>query len=133
MTSLVAEASVDPGRTDETPRLLLIEDDEIFVELTRLILAERGYPDHRTLVAGSITEASLLLCSDPVELILADLSLPDADGLEVVRRCREVAPDVPIIVLTSCRRVELALDALAKGAQDYLIKGEFDDEDLMRA
>lgn len=117
----------------ETPRLLLVEDDEIFVELTRLILAERGFADHRTLVAGSIADASALLRSEQIDLILTDLSLPDADGLEVVRGCRELAPDLPIIVLTSCRDVDVALEALAHGAQDYLIKGEFDDEDLMRA
>ncbi|TML08665.1 MAG: response regulator [Actinobacteria bacterium] len=117
----------------ESPRLLLIEDDDLFVELTRLILAERGFADDRTLVAASIVDASLMLRENQVDLILADLSLPDAYGLEVVRRCRAVAPHVPIIVLTACRDVDLALEALAKGAQDYLIKGEFDDEDLLRA
>jgi two-component system, sensor histidine kinase and response regulator len=122
---------VDNGT--ETPRLLLVEDDDVFVDLTRVILAERGFAEDRTLVAGSIADASHLLRSEEVDLILADLSLPDADGLEVVRSCRELAPHLPIIVLTACRDVELALDALANGAQDYLIKGEFDDEDLMRA
>lgn len=119
--------------TVEHPRVLLIEDDEIFVELTRLILIERGFADHRTLVAGSIADATPLLHEGDVDLILADLSLPDAYGLEVVRQCRDLAPGVPIIVLTACRDVELALDALEKGAQDYLIKGEFNDEDLLRA
>ena len=113
--------------------MLLVEDDEIFVELTRVILAERGFADHRTLVAGSIADAKALLRSEQVDLILADLSLPDADGLDVVRGCREFAPDLPIIVLTACRDVGVALDALAHGAQDYLVKGEFDDDDLMRA
>ena len=119
--------------TTEHPRLLLIEDDEIFVELTRLILTERGFTDHRTLVAGSIADATLLLRTTEVDLILADLSLPDAYGLEVVRQCRDSAPGVPIIVLTANRDVELALEALENGAQDYLTKGEFNDEDLLRA
>jgi signal transduction histidine kinase len=119
--------------TAEHPRLLLIEDDEIFVAMTRLILTERGFADHRTLIAGSIADATSMLQSGDIDLILADLSLPDAYGLEVVRECRDLAPDVPIIVLTANRDVELALAALEKGAQDYLIKGEFDDEDLLRA
>jgi signal transduction histidine kinase len=112
---------------------LLIEDDEVFVELTRLILTERGFADHRTLVAGSIVDAALLLRTRQFDLILADLTLPDAYGLEVVRQCRALVPDVPIIVLTACRDVEIALDALAQGAQDYLVKGEFNDDDLLRA
>ena len=119
--------------TIEHPKLLLIEDDEIFVDLTRVILTERGISDERTLVAGSIADAVLLLRTSQVELILADLSLPDAYGLEVVRQCRSFAPEVPIIVLTACRDVELALEALEEGAQDYLVKGEFTDEDLLRA
>jgi signal transduction histidine kinase len=117
----------------ETTQLLLIEDDDVFAELTQTILAMRGFAADRTLIAGSIADASLLLRSDPVDLILADLSLPDAYGLDVVGRCRELAPHVPIIVLTANRDIDLALEALAQGAQDYLIKGEFDDEDLMRA
>ncbi|HUP72006.1 MAG TPA: ATP-binding protein [Acidimicrobiales bacterium] len=127
------EASVGLTHTVENPQLLLIEDDDLFVELTRLILTERGFAGHRTLVAGSIADATLLLRSRQFDLILADLSLPDAYGLEVVRQCRALAPDVPIIVLTACRDVELALEALAQGAQDYLVKGEFNDEDLLRA
>ncbi|MEO5840398.1 MAG: ATP-binding protein [Acidimicrobiales bacterium] len=124
---------MDSATTNEHPRLLLIEDDEIFVAMTRLILTERGFADHRTLIAGSIADATPLLRAGDVDLILADLSLPDAYGLEVVRECRDLAPGVPIIVLTACRDVELALSALEKGAQDYLIKGEFNDEDLLRA
>ena len=54
----------------------------------------------------------LLLRTSEVELILADLSLPDAYGLEVVHQCSSFAPEVPIIVLTACRDVELALEAL---------------------
>ena len=117
----------------ESTRVLLIEDDDLFVELTQLILAERGFADDLQLVAGSMSEATEVLCSNAVDLILADLTLPDAYGLEVVRHCLELKPDIPIIVLTACRDVELALEALAKGAQDYLVKGEFDDDGLVRA
>jgi signal transduction histidine kinase len=126
-------ASAALTHTAEKARLLLVEDDEIFAELTQTILAARGFAAQRTVVAGSIGDASRVLRSDAVDLIVADLTLPDASGLEVVRRCQEVAPHVPIIVLTATRDVDMALEALEKGAQDYLIKGEFDDEDLMRA
>jgi signal transduction histidine kinase len=117
----------------ESTRVLLIEDDDLFVELTQLILAERGFADHHQLVAGTMAEATELLGANAIDLILADLTLPDAYGLDVVRHCLELTPDIPIIVLTACRDVELALEALAKGAQDYLVKGEFDDDGLVRA
>ena len=132
MSGAGIEARIGLTRSAATPMLLLVEDDEIFVELTQTILAERGLTDDQTLVASSMADASLALCAHEIDLVLADLSLPDAHGLEVVRRCKEVAPDVPIIVLTASRD-DLAMEALAQGAQDYLIKGEFDDEDLMRS
>src|SRR5689334_22350429 len=79
------EPSELDSATVEQPRLLLIEDDEIFVAMTRVILTERGFADHRTLIAGSIADATQMLQAGDVDLILADLSLPDAYGLEVVR------------------------------------------------
>jgi signal transduction histidine kinase len=116
-----------------THRLLLVEDDAVFAELTRVILAQRGFAERQIIVTGSIAAASQFLRSDKIDLVLADLSLPDAQGLEVVRRCRELAPHVPIIVLTANRDVDVALEALSSGAQDYLVKSDFDDEDMMRA
>ena len=116
-----------------TTRVLVVEDDAISAELTQVILAQRGFAERQVIVAGSITDASQYLRSDKIDLVLADLTLPDAQGLEVVHRCRELAPHVPIIVLTANRDVDQALEALSAGAQDYLIKGEYDDEDMMRA
>jgi DNA-binding response OmpR family regulator len=149
MTDKVATADVSPkpvagvrgqqmflatgANSSETPHILLVEDDEIFAELTVVILAESGFSADRTFIVGSIADASYVLRSGAVDLILADLSLPDAYGLDVVRSCRELAPDLPIVVLTACRDVDVALEALTAGAQDYLVKGEFNDEDLMRA
>ncbi len=117
----------------EDARILFIEDDDLCVDLTRSILVDRGFAYELTLIAGSMAEASTLLGEGAIDLVLADLTLPDAYGLDVVRRCHALAPNVPIIVLTGCSDIELALEALTIGAEDYLIKSEFDDEKLMRA
>jgi DNA-binding response OmpR family regulator len=117
----------------EDARILFIEDDDLCVDLTRSILVDRGFASELTVIAGSMAEASTALGVGVIDVVLADLTLPDAYGLDVVRRCHALAPNVPIIVLTGCSDIELALEALTIGAEDYLIKSEFDDEKLMRA
>jgi PAS domain-containing protein len=64
---------------------------------------------------------------------LLDLGLPDAQGLEAVRRAHAAAPRVPLVVLTGLDDESLAAQALQKGAQDYLIKGQIETRGLFRA
>src|SRR6202035_4598402 len=68
-----------------------------------------------------------------VDIILLDLSLPDAQGLESIRRARAVAPRVPLVVLTVLDDESMASRALQEGVQDYLIKGQIDARGLLRA
>ena len=128
----------DTGRggsagTVESLHVLVIEDDDAFVEVAKLLLGQVGLGAGRTSVLGTLAEVEQLLRLEEVDLILADLSLPDAHGLEVIEYCCTQAPGVPVIVLTACRDIGLAQAALAQGAQDYLVKGEFDEQDLERA
>jgi signal transduction histidine kinase len=124
--------AVSPARA-ENSRILLIEDDSLCVELTRAILVDRGFAHELTMIAGSMDEAANALQCLDIDVVLADLTLPDAYGLDVIHRCRTIDPNVPIIVLTGNDDMELALEALAIGAEDYLVKAEFDDEKLMRS
>jgi diguanylate cyclase (GGDEF)-like protein/PAS domain S-box-containing protein len=68
--------------------------------------------------------AEKVLAEHAVDIILLDLGLPDAQGLEAVRRAHAVAPRVPLVVLTGLDDEVLAAQALQEGAQDYLIKGQ---------
>ena len=68
-----------------------------------------------------------------VDAILLDLGLPDAQGLEAVRRVRAAAPGVPLVVMTGLDDEALAAQALQEGAQDYLIKGQIEARGLLRA
>ncbi|HEY9644177.1 MAG TPA: response regulator, partial [Coleofasciculaceae cyanobacterium] len=66
------------------------------------------------------------------EVALLNLALPDSQGLETILQVREVAPDLPVVVLTGLDDRQLALQALSKGAQDYLVKGQLTAEVLER-
>ena len=67
------------------------------------------------------------------DIVLLDLGLPDAQGLEAVRRARAVAPGVPLVVLSGIDDERMAIEALHDGAQDYLVKGQIDARSLLRS
>jgi signal transduction histidine kinase len=67
-----------------------------------------------------------------VNVILSDISLPDAQGSETFALLKKAAANVPVIFMTGSNDANLAIDALQKGAQDYLIKGEYSDDFLAR-
>jgi DNA-binding NarL/FixJ family response regulator len=68
-----------------------------------------------------------------LDLILLDLGLRDAQGLEAVRRAHAAAPNIPLVVLTGLDDEDTAAVALHEGAQDYLIKGQIESRGLHRA
>ena len=71
-------------------------------------------------------EAEKYLAEHAVDIILLDLGLPDAQGLDAVRRAHAAAPRIPLVVLTGLDDETLAAQALQEGAQDYLIKGQIE-------
>ena len=113
-------------------RVLLVEDDAGDAFLVSELLREEAAPvDVRR--AQSLTEGLDLLGSEPFDCVLLDLGLPDASGLAALRRLREAAPHVAHLVLTGDRDDQRGIEAVAAGAQDYLVKGRVDGDGLRRA
>ena len=83
--------------------------------------------------AGTLAEAKQVLASKRIDLVFLDLSLPDSFGLESYTRLQPLTARVAVILLTGLNDTKLALQALVLGAQDYLIKGDFDEKLLSRA
>jgi PAS domain S-box-containing protein len=120
------------GSMRDTPiHLLLVEDNSLDVRLLRELLKQAPFEFVLTEV-GYMREAESRLATDAVDIILLDLGLPDAQGLEAVRRARAAAPRVPLIVLTGCEDELVADQALQEGAQDFLVKGEIETAVLLR-
>jgi diguanylate cyclase (GGDEF)-like protein/PAS domain S-box-containing protein len=80
----------------------------------------------------SVSEAEKYLAGNSVDIVLLDFGLPDAQGLEAVKRLRAVRPRVSIVLLSSPDDEPFAAQAIQEGAQDYLIKGEIQPRELMR-
>ena len=113
-------------------RVLLVEDDHGDAFLVSELLREEGAPVevHR---AQSLAEGLALLASEPFDCVLLDLGLPDASGLVALERLREAAPHLAHLVLTGDRDDQRGIDAVAAGAQDYIVKGSLGGDGLRRA
>jgi diguanylate cyclase (GGDEF)-like protein/PAS domain S-box-containing protein len=113
--------------------LLLVEDNPGDARLLREMLKEQGMHQTELMHVESLTEAEKQLAEHAVDLILLDLGLPDAHGLEALRRAHAAAPHVPLVVLTGFDDEMLAGQALQEGAQDYLLKGQIEARGLLRS
>jgi diguanylate cyclase (GGDEF)-like protein/PAS domain S-box-containing protein len=113
--------------------LLVIEDNPGDMRLLREMLAGAGAFDAEIVHAQTMREGESALRKNPVDLILLDLGLPDAQGIEAVRRARFAAPRLPLVVLTGLDDEMVAERAMQEGAQDYLIKGQIETRALLRA
>ena len=105
-------------------KILLVEDNPVEARLLCETLAEVGSTPFEVEQVERISEARELLSRTNTDVVLLDLSLPDAHGLESIERIYDAAPKVPIVVLTGLNDEALAVKAVRDGAQDYLIKGQ---------
>jgi DNA-binding NtrC family response regulator len=110
-------------------RILVIDDDPGFSEVVQLLLAGEGY---RTETAGTVRDGLRAAHAAAADLVITDLKLPDATGLDAIRALRELDRELPIILMTSYSSVESAVEALRNGAVDYIIK-PFDNDDFLHA
>ena len=115
-----------------TIRVLLVEADAPFVRLLRQSLAAFTHSRIELVVSERLGEALARLSGDPVDAVLVDLNLPDSQGLDNFRRIQVQAPALPVIILAEFDNETLALQAVRRGAQDYLVKSRFEGRLLSR-
>lgn len=117
----------------DTLKLVLVEDNPGDVRLIREFVAQVCDVAVDIAVAGSIQDATDVLSKAAVDAVLLDLSLPDSKGLQSLKQIKAAAIDTPVVVLTGLGDDALALRAVHEGAQDYLLKGDFDGRSLLRS
>ena len=125
----------DANRSPQEParRVLLIEDNEEDAFIAREALSDYPACSYQIADAETWSEAQEQLKADDFDVILADLHLPDADGLDLLKNLLEAAPNTPIVVITGLDDDRVALEALKLGSQDYLVKDELQSSVLPRA
>jgi CheY-like chemotaxis protein len=110
-------------------QVLLVEDNPVDAGLMRRIFARAGseawqmaHFEHLDDALNACAEYTHLTQGKQFDVALLDLNLPDSVGVETMRRFRETMPYLPVVVLTGIEDEDAALQAIANGAQEYLVK-----------
>jgi signal transduction histidine kinase/DNA-binding NarL/FixJ family response regulator len=123
MTSAIGAPATSEAQTQL--RVLIVEDNPGDVDLAREALGEAA-DGWKIEQATRLVDALSALRSRPADVVLLDLSLPDAMGLEGVTQIGALRPEVPVVVLTGTRDPDAGTRAVQAGAQEYLLKAEID-------
>ncbi len=107
--------TVDAGKG----RVLVVDDEPIALRNLERVLAKEGYD---VATAGSGPAALRLLRQHAFDVVVTDLKMERVDGLEVLRRSREIDPDVEVILVTGYASVDTAIEAMRQGAYHYVAK-----------
>jgi len=106
--------------------LLVVDDDQGMREFLEIMLSREGY---RVTVAANAERALNLLKKEPFDLVITDLKMPKTDGIEFIRKAKEIAPEIMTILITAYASADTAVRAMKEGVYDYIEKG-FDVEEL---
>ncbi len=114
---------------------ILVVDDEIADrKLVKMLLARSQQPVEFVVTpAGSLNESFESLENNDFDLVLLDLGLPDSQGLETIERFCQACPHIPVIVLTGLADEKTGVEAIKRGASDYLVKKKSFEDILIRA
>jgi two-component system cell cycle response regulator len=113
--------------------ILLIEDNLAQADLIQEMLTEAQDAQFELLWVRRLDDSLPYLRETKLDIVLLDLSLPDSYGLDTIRQIKFQSTTTPIVVLTNLNDRTLAIESVRQGAQDYLVKGEFSGELLVRA
>ena len=107
------------------PKILIADDEKTIRESLKVILEDEGYNAN---VAGDGALALEEIKNNNYDIVISDIKMPNIDGMELLEKASEISPNTFFIIMTAYASVQTAIEALRKGAYDYLIKPvEFED------
>lgn len=118
--------------SSEKTKILLIEDNKEEAYFIKHLISQVKDFEHEIIHYDNVTDAIRFIKEKSPNVILTDLVLPDAIGMETLKKLSEVTHEIPVIVLTGMDDEETALQALSHGAQDFLQKSDFNYELISR-
>ena len=105
-------------------RALLVEDDSCHARLVERVLDDADLAAFTLEHTESLEAAHNMMADNEFDVVLLDLGLPDARGMQALHDVRQRSPDVPVVVLTANSDPNIGVQAVAQGAQDFLYKGD---------
>jgi len=113
-------------------KVLLVEDDREFADILRIRLGKEKNPRLEITCLPTLRQALEALTGKDWDLILLDLMLPDSSGIQTFTTLYSQARHTPVVIMSGLDNDDLAIDAVRKGAEDYLVKGEINSRLLLR-
>jgi two-component system NtrC family response regulator len=107
--------------------ILIVDDEKNYLLVLEALLVDAGY---EVITSGSATEALEISMSHDLDLVITDMRMPGLDGMEFLAQLRSRQPDMPVIMMTAYATVEKAVEAMKRGAFDYITK-PFKNEELI--
>jgi DNA-binding NtrC family response regulator len=107
------------GLVMANPRILIAEDEDTIRQVLETTLRKEGY---ETMSTSDAEEAMDLLTRSSLDLIITDLHLPGASGIDLLKKARSICADTPVVVMTAFGTVQSAVEAMKAGAYDYITK-----------
>ncbi|MDR3712994.1 MAG: PAS domain S-box protein [Puia sp.] len=118
---------------NEELTILTVEDNPSDLYLLEHLLKGSALGIKGLFSSDRVTEAFGILETEEIDIVLLDLSLPDSCGIQTFLSIRPAVRDIPVIILTGLQDTSVALEAIKEGAQDYLVKGEFNENLLVKS
>ena len=101
-------------------RILIVDDEIDMLELLELIITDRT--EYEVVTTNTPLDVPDLLKKEPFDLLITDLRMPDIDGIELIEMVKKVDDQLPFIIITAYGTIESAVEAMRKGAFDYITK-----------
>ncbi|MDD5306408.1 MAG: response regulator [Deltaproteobacteria bacterium] len=112
-------SNTDPGRSAEIPQVLVVDDEKVIREILADFLSMEGF---RVATAADGVAALERLDEAPFDMVISDLKMPNMGGLELLENIQANHENVLTVIMTGFGTVETAIEAMKKGAYDYILK-----------
>ncbi len=107
--------------------ILIVDDEKNYPLIISAVLQEEGF---EVLTANSGKEALNIIAESDIDLVLTDMKMPSMDGIELLDKIKEKRPKIPVLMMTAYGTVQKAVEAIKKGAYNYILK-PFDNDSLV--
>lgn len=104
---------------DNSNTVLVVDDDPSVCESASLLLKAYGYV---VIMSNSAAEAVGRIKEGQIDIVLTDIKMPEVSGIQLLEKISEIQPGIPVILMTAYGNLDMAVDAIKKGAFDFLIK-----------
>lgn len=120
-------------RIEKSFNLLVVEDNPGDYILLKECIDQTDLPVNKIFHAENMAMVPAMVKDHVIDMVLLDLSLPDSSGIESVKTIDRLLPSKPIVVLSGFSSIDIAIESISLGAQDYIVKGEYDEKSLVKS